>query len=59
MARQKHKSKKRPKTWHRGRAEARLWSASELPDVGSGADPTQGRPDPLRRQGKQNRGDAA
>lgn len=44
---QKGKSKKRPKSWHRGHVEARAFKKNELPDVGSGADPTSGAPKPV------------
>lgn len=44
---QKGKSKKRPKSWHRGHVEARAFKKNELPDVGSGADPTSGVPKPV------------
>lgn len=59
--RQHHKGKKRPKTWHRGRTEVARWRrVADLPDLGSGADPTSGAPTPLRRQhpGRAARGDA-
>lgn len=48
--RQHHRGKKRPKSWHRGKGEARHWDAQrDLPDLGTGADPTSGQPTPLRR----------
>lgn len=59
MSRQKGKGYKRRKSWHRGRAEAERWVRTRLPEVDSGANPTDGTPNPLRRQGRQNRGDAA
>lgn len=55
---QKHKSWKRPRSWHRGPVEARRWHATALPDVGSGADPTAGTPRRLRRNGTTRPGDA-
>lgn len=59
MSRRQHfKGKKRMKGWHRGRTEAGRWARTQLPDVGSGADPTTGTPAPLRRTGGRNRGDA-
>jgi hypothetical protein len=48
--RQKHKGRKRPKHWHRGAGEARRWAALRLPEVGSGADPTTGAPQPRGRK---------
>jgi hypothetical protein len=48
--RQKHKGPKRPKHWHRGAGEARRWARIRLPDVGSGADPTTGLPEPNPRR---------
>jgi len=48
--RQKHKGRKRPKHWHRGAGEARRWAVLRLPDVGSGADPTSGAPQPRNRR---------
>jgi hypothetical protein len=57
---QKHKGRKRPKHWHRGQSEARRWQATQLPDVGSGADPTAGAPTPVHRArpaGNTHRGD--
>lgn len=53
MSKGRHKPKglKRRKNWHRGKGEARRWQRTELPDVGSGADPTTGAPTPLRRDG--------
>lgn len=48
--RQHHRGKKRPKHWHRGHNEARQWKRTELPDLGTGADPTSGAPRPLRRK---------
>lgn len=50
--RQKHKGLKRPKSWHRGAVEARRWAATQLPDVGSGANPTAGTPRPRRSKGE-------
>lgn len=63
MAKRQHfKGKKRMKSWHRGQSEARRWRGSDLPDLGTGADPTAGEPAPLhhrRRTGKQQpRGEA-
>lgn len=61
MSRQHHKGKKRMKSWHRGQSEARLWARVELPDLGTGAEPTSGQPQPIhrnRRTGKQQRWDA-
>lgn len=57
---QKGKGNKRRKSWHRGKAAARHQARAldRLPDVGSGADPTEGAPQPLRRVGSKNRGDA-
>ena len=50
MARpQHHRGKKRLKKWHRGKGEAHRWENRQLPDVGSGADPTTGQPIRLRR----------
>jgi hypothetical protein len=46
-SRQKGKGHKRPKAWHRGAGEARLWRSADLPDVATGADPTAGAPTPL------------
>ena len=45
---QKGKHHKRRRSWHRGRVEARRWLQVDLPDGGSGADPT-GAPTPLQR----------
>jgi len=59
--RQHHRGKKRLKGWHRGRGEARRWAATDLPDLQTGADPTQGEPAPIhrsRRTGKQQHGEA-
>ena len=60
---QKGKRGKRRKNWHRGRGEARRWEAVQLPDVGSGADPTTGVPIPQRgvdrKHSRQRHGDAA
>lgn len=58
--RQHHRGKKRPKNWHRGKTEGRRWARNELPDLGTGADPTSGAPTPLRRKhpGRAGRGDA-
>lgn len=57
--RQHHRGKKRPKAWHRGRTEARQWQRhGDLPDLGTGADPTTGAPSPRRRSGRQKPGDA-
>jgi hypothetical protein len=50
------KGKRRPKHWHR-RDEIDRWDAADLPDVGSGADPTAGTPRPPRRVAGRNRGD--
>jgi len=47
--RQHHRGKKRLKGWHRGKGEARNWGRIDLPDLGTGADPTSGEPAPLRR----------
>jgi hypothetical protein len=58
---QRGKGNKRRKHWHRGQGEARRWLRSQLPDVGSGADPTGGEPAPVhrsRRSGDTHRGDA-
>lgn len=58
---QKGKGHKRRKQWHRGRGEAQRWQLLRLPDVGSGADPTSGGPEPVhrsRRSGNSHRGDA-
>lgn len=51
MKRQKGKGNKRKKSWHRGRGESRRFAKTmrQLPDVGSGADPTTGAPIPLRK----------
>jgi hypothetical protein len=60
--RQKGKGTKRPKSWHRGRPEARRWTHTQLPALDTGADPTTGGPTPLHHQrgpGKGYRGDAA
>lgn len=59
MSRQKGKGNKRRKSWHRGGSEARRWQRTQLPEVDSGADPTEAEPLPLRRKGHQNRGDTA
>jgi hypothetical protein len=60
--RQKGKGSKRKKGWHRGRVEADLFEElmARLPDVNSGADPTEGAPVPLRRDSGPSRlhGDA-
>jgi len=55
--RQKGKGSKRRKGWHRGQVEAdRLERALRLlPDVCSGADPTDGEPVPLRRDSGSSR----
>lgn len=60
-ARQKGKGRKRRKAWHRGTVEAWRWEKAlrGLPVVGTGTDPAEGGPGPLRRVGNQNRGDAA
>lgn len=55
--RQHHRGKKRPKSWHRGQGESRRWGRVALPDTGTHADPTAGTPIPLRRKGRQDRGD--
>lgn len=58
---QHYKGKKRRKSWHRGKTEARRseQALDSLPDTGVGADPTTGEPRPLRESGsRQNRGDA-
>lgn len=59
MTRRQHfKGKKRMKSWHRGRSEARRWVRTLLPDLGSGADPTEGAPTPLHTGKQQPRGEA-
>jgi hypothetical protein len=55
---QRYKGRKRPSRWHRGEEARRRWADVELPDVESGADPTDGAPGPVRRVGNQNRGEA-
>jgi hypothetical protein len=45
----KVKGRKRPKSWHHGQNEDRLWEAADLPEVDSGADVTAGEPVPLRK----------
>lgn len=57
---QKGKGHKRRKSWHRGPSARRQHTRalSNLPDVGSNANPTEGRPLPIRRVGSKNRGDA-
>lgn len=61
--RQKGKASKRPKHWHRGKSEAERWAAVNLPDVGSGADPTTGVPIPHRsidrKHSRRRHGDTA
>jgi hypothetical protein len=51
---QKAKAKRRPKHWHQGH------ELVELPEVGSGADPTSGEPTPCREADRRHRrgGDA-
>lgn len=59
--RQKGKSKKRQKSWHRGAAESQRWLnfSAGLPFTAEGGDPTEATPLPLRRKGGTNRGDVA
>lgn len=58
---QKGKGKKRKKSWHRGEvAESRFKRAiHQLPKPDPSVDYTQAAPQPIRRVGGQNRGDAA
>lgn len=49
---QKGKKHKRRKSWHRGKSEARNWRRVQLPELGSGADPTEGAPTPVRNDGR-------
>jgi hypothetical protein len=55
--RQKGKGSKRRKSWHRGHPELERFDKAmrRLPDVKSGGDPTEGRPEPLRRDGGPSR----
>lgn len=58
---QKGKSRKRGSHWHTQDDSPiirRYVDGPQLPDVGSGADPTAGAPRPLRRRGRTNRGDS-
>lgn len=59
---QHSKGRKRPSRWHRGRSAARQWHTTDLPDVDSGADPTQPTPPVDARRngtsGRRHRGDA-
>jgi hypothetical protein len=48
------RGKKRPKHWHTAE-RARKWDAVDLPDVGSGAEPT-GEPRPVPRSPRNRRG---
>lgn len=61
--RQKGKGSKRRKSWHRGPTEARRLAKAlqRLPDLHTGADPTQAAPTPLRRDSGPSRlhGDTA
>ncbi len=63
MSRSKRpRNRKRPKNWHRGQREDWLHLHTQLPDVGSGADPTTGAPIPMPGPGSSRhrglRGDA-
>jgi hypothetical protein len=59
--RQHHRGKKRPRSWHRGKSEHARWQrfGQQLPELGTGADPTTAEPVRLRRKGRPDRGDTA
>lgn len=58
--RQAGKGRKRRRSWHRGRAEARLSERVERRWPATGVEPqTPAGPGPLRRKGGKNVGDAA
>lgn len=56
---QKGKGGKRRRDWHHGKgSEAHRHDPIMWPDLGTGADPTSGAPQPIRRK-KQRKGSAA